>query len=306
MKILAPLDVTGNAILNVPTPTAGTDGANKAYVDSKAGSGGALGFRTSGQGNTFTNVATVTYISIPGVYLGAGRSYRFHVNFYIQNVGAVASVFDARLDLPGGPIIVWQQTIPASAVSGSYWPLVIDFLYIPATTVTQTVNLSFTATGSGRMSGGNGGILWIEDAGGSAYDNTIGLIGSSTATTDQAMTLTGGAATVDTLAVTANIRSGEKYRLTVSNAYSKTSAYIGLVYADMFDGVVNAQVFIRTFDANNSDGYLIGQWFYTATRTATVTFNVRYGSGAAMSAGAWTLKGSATMPRQLAIERIQV
>lgn len=145
MKILAPLDVTGNAIQNVPTPTAGTDGANKAYVDGRAlPTGGTSGQVLSKSSATNYDAGWTTPAGSTAGLVGRAELLTNSVLFTSQ----FQDVLTLTVSLTAGAIyrVHYNTTWQASTPNSGYWRInLVDSVGSVTTTIGYTNSYGATS-----------------------------------------------------------------------------------------------------------------------------------------------------------------
>ncbi len=94
LDVAGVIDLNSNKIVNVATPTAANDAANKAYVDSVVGGGGAPEYRVYTSSTTWTKPAGLTAVIVEAVGGGGGGNHWGH--------NGAASSFGSHCTANGG------------------------------------------------------------------------------------------------------------------------------------------------------------------------------------------------------------
>lgn len=299
MKILAPLDVTGNPIVNVPTPTAGTDGANKAYVDSKAGGTGAMGLQVTQLSTAANGVASATLLTITGFGSKAGRSYRLNYTGYMTV--ANSGVVEFRVTIGATTYTVQRQYVTDTLL---YYPVLCSLVWQAPADALVNVVYSFTVisgTASLNIPAGSGsfGMFWIEDMGGTAGAYPIGVVGFIEKTVNQSITFTGSPQATD-LTVSVPVVAGGRYRVCASTAFNHSGSPSTVQTGYLTNGVASGQCWVKYFPTSTAeDTWIVASLVFTEATGGNRTYSFQFqGSGTGLFAG------SATAPRQLWVERI--
>lgn len=302
MKILQSLDVTGNPIVNVPTPVANGDAANKQYVDTKAPTttgptGYVASFSWAGGVLSFAGSTADTGITLANVPVTVGRNYLISV----LTPGGIDANVSYAIMVNDGTGSQQIAAVPAVAVSigTGFLQIAGTLLYSPTSSGLKTFKVEVvlkSGAGTIRFVGSSPSQacqLTLTDIGGTPSSG-LGLIASHVLTASQTTNVN---TVTDGLTVTFTPVIGGAYRLSLLTPYSKTDT--SSQWLTSFLTPAALQVWAIT---PGLSGQISGSVLYVAVAATPLTVTVRH--GLASGSNNLTLPGSATAPRQLWVERI--